>query len=509
MSIFRDQPSKYVGHGLRVKWLPLIAILSLVGCGDKQSDDPRIAKYLTGEFSKGKTVSFRDLPEGEFAVTESMVVGKLYSYEFTSMVSIDADARKILDVSCHSNKAVRDDLKRNHARIGIVLNEGVAVPVSFRKVGSSMDLLYEPSVILTSIATNSSPSTCNTKIDEVSSFSFRAASIFHDDYREVQKYSISRPEAEIEADILEINKSTFRINFEMATDDTAIQLSMIAVVRPTTTQRVTSSILMSSQTEQQPLSHQPSQPDQKIILTPEEEQVVSQAGSGAISRDSQGQLQSFQNQQEFASYASGRGFEFDAAEDAYLASARTGSLASLAESPQAISQAALDMFAHMKNRINSNTGDLDVVFVVDYSGSMEDDIAGVIEGLQSITQSLNRVIQAGRSVKVGIVTFGREYSEQVELQPTRDMYVVSNVLENLLEDFPNFQHSTDPGEACYLGLNCAAEKINWSAQNRMAIVITDEASWEVRTGRTDLVEDAIQNIRANAVESGIYTIVTQ
>jgi len=259
-----------------------------------------------------------------------------------------------------------------------------------------------------------------------------------------------------------------------------------------------------------PSYNQPaSAPAQKQIQLTERERNVAQSTGTGIARNANGQLMTFNTPQEVKDYASQNGFSPEAAEDSMQMVSKTGGRVGFAKNADDIKEQTLDMLADMKKRINANTGDLDLVFVIDYSGSMSDDIAAVIGGLDSLVTSLEAVQNAQREVRIGIVTFGSPSREAVELQPSTDFNAVRTKLQTLLSEFRYKQHSTDPGEACYMGIDCAATQIKWNLANRMALVITDEESWEVRSNRQDLVDQAINNLKASSMVTSIYSILTK
>lgn len=265
--------------------------------------------------------------------------------------------------------------------------------------------------------------------------------------------------------------------------------------------------------------HTPAQPEEdeedeipyeyEIELDDEEEEFARVgSGKGAV-RDSNGEVRELKDIEEAKNYAVSNGFSQAAAEDMWKASASTGGVLSFAGDQSGLRQAILDHLAHMKQKMNSNTGDLDLVFVVDISGSMGDDIEAVINGLVEINRSLDRVVDSYRNVRVAIVTFGKPGREVVNLPFTSSRLTVESALNKILRDFRSGgSHSTDPGEACYHGMNCAATQLSWNARNKMAITITDEPSYEERTGDTATINTALRNLSSNGIDTSIYTIVT-
>ena len=117
---------------------------------------------------------------------------------------------------------------------------------------------------------------------------------------------------------------------------------------------------------------------------------------------------------------------------------------------------------------------------------MSNDIDGVDQGLVEITESLKAIRKnSGRSVKVGISTFGAPGRENLELPLEGNLVVVGDKLKELLKNYSILTHSTDPGEASYHGLKLVADKFEWHSRNRMVILITDEEAYELTSVATD------------------------
>lgn len=247
----------------------------------------------------------------------------------------------------------------------------------------------------------------------------------------------------------------------------------------------------------------------KIELTEKDRQIANNVSSGSSGfvRDGKGTVQSLSDLEAVKSYAERNGFNSYAAVDASKMS--RGGLVSFAQDPTKIPEIIGDMIGHIKPALNRTTGDLEVAFVIDYSGSMSDDIESVVKGLVDITKSFENVKVSGRSVKIALVTFGESGKEKLELNLTGDMVKVASSLKKLLSDYSRNQHSTDPGEASYHGLQIAAEKVSWSSSNRMAIVITDEPSYELQTGNQRYVDSVTASLNQRGVDSRIYTIVVK
>lgn len=246
--------------------------------------------------------------------------------------------------------------------------------------------------------------------------------------------------------------------------------------------------------------------EKQIELTSEETIVSQTTSNGGFYRQN-GKVVVLNSAQAVEQNAISLGLSSQAARSSFQMSNSTGGVVGLAKSSDDLAQTIQDMFGHIKAQINSNTDDLEVVFAIDYSGSMSDDIRSVITNLTKITQSLVAVQKSGRNVKIGITTFGLIGRESVNLNLTSDLSQVSIVLKDLLDNYDREQHSDDPGEGSYSGLRLAADRIVWSSQNRKIILITDEPSKEIEMKMDTVINQAQAALKRNSVQTSIYTIV--
>ncbi len=251
-------------------------------------------------------------------------------------------------------------------------------------------------------------------------------------------------------------------------------------------------------------------PRPSIALTEKDTQVVKNVGSGNAGFVRKGgSVSSLAKETDVVAYAQAQGYDTRAAGDAYKIASNGGGLVSFASDPSEIPQAINDMVAHIKPSLNRNLDDLELAFVVDYSGSMSDDITAVVAGLTDIVDGFKNVKVSGRNVKIALVLFGMPGRETVELNLTGDMVKVSNELARIRNEFQDKNHNTDPGEASYHGLEITASKVAWTSKNRMAILITDEPSSELQNGQTKYVDGVLSSLKAAGVETSIYTIVVK
>lgn len=253
----------------------------------------------------------------------------------------------------------------------------------------------------------------------------------------------------------------------------------------------------------------PAAPTRRIELRQEETRIATVTPNQGIYRDSTNTVQTLNTERAIIEYATRNGFRSDAATDGLKMSSTTGGILAFAEDKDKLPKAIEDMISHMKAKMNANSDDLELALAIDYSGSMSDDIEGVIKGLKDIVTSLENIRVVGRSVKIGIVTFGAAGREKVDLAFTANLTEVQTTLDRLLSDYSRNTHSTDPGEASYHGLNLAVSGLAWSSRNRMAIAITDEPSWELRTGNQTYVDQVQAALRRNGIQTSIYTIIVK
>lgn len=254
-----------------------------------------------------------------------------------------------------------------------------------------------------------------------------------------------------------------------------------------------------------------------VVLRAEEKPAAAVPPSQGFVKDNGGKIEILKDEAAVTQYARQNGFDGSAASAGYKMSSATGGLVTFAADEKKFTQAAIDVFSHVKTKMSTNADGLEVVFVLDYSGSMQNKIKGTIDGLVAIVKSLENI--KDRGYKVGIVTFGKPGKELLNLQPTENLTKVVETLQNLLTEYPDKTHSTDPGEASYHGLKKVADEVNWKSKNRMAIVITDEPAWELEPyARLEseagakghgqkFVDGIFESLKKDKVQTSIYTII--
>ena len=246
-----------------------------------------------------------------------------------------------------------------------------------------------------------------------------------------------------------------------------------------------------------------------IELDADEAEVADIDSGSGIARDSSGALINFSSSTEVETYAQANGFDAEAASDAYRMSSNTNGLMRFAKDSDDLTQSVKDMLSHIKRAMLANSDDLELVFALDYSGSMADEIESVTANLIEITKSLEAVRTAGRQVKIGIVTFGQPGRERLDLNLTDSLIDVQSKLRKLLADYDNNNHSVGEGEASYYGLKKAIDVANWRSKNRKIILITDEPSHSVQTGNLAYVESVESALSQSGTEVALYPIVVK
>lgn len=142
---------------------------------------------------------------------------------------------------------------------------------------------------------------------------------------------------------------------------------------------------------------------------------------------------------------------------------------------------------------------------MDYSRSMENNIKVLFRDLDVVIDSLQNVLLSGRTVKVGVVIFNKPGNSQIAsfLSSNFDD-IQNNVLGRLLRRYISDTTFIEPGEAYYLGVR-KAKDLGWQSQNRQIIVITDEESYLLATGQSNLVRE----IRDEMKEFNVYPIIVR
>ena len=235
-----------------------------------------------------------------------------------------------------------------------------------------------------------------------------------------------------------------------------------------------------------------------IQLHAEEQRVahISSGSGGGIAFDTNRKIELFETSDQFKEAALLRGgFNLVAIDHALEMAQKMKGIAGMAcvgNENSDLMPVLNNIIGHMKQKANANTGDLEIGLLLDYSGSMRNNIQELIANLNSsFIPSLQNVTEAGRRVKVGVVTFNRPGNSKIAADLNSDLQEIQATLERLLAFYERDHVSIDPGEAYYLGIS-EAKNLVWNSPNRQIIVITDEESHLLATGQTKKVQD-IQN----------------
>ena len=252
----------------------------------------------------------------------------------------------------------------------------------------------------------------------------------------------------------------------------------------------------------------PPEGDKHIQLRAEEVTVSQLFFGGGIRQNAQGHIETLNTPDQIrAAAAAAGGFRSEAIDDALLMAQEMNGIMGMAcvgNDKSDLIPVLNNIVGHMKKQANNNTDDLEISLALDYSGSMNNNIVSLIEGLSVFITSLQNVQASGRAVKIGIVTFNISDNSQIQSDIDSNLNNILTELEQLLDDYAANNRSMDPGEASYYGI-LKAKDLSWRSQNRQIIVITDEESYLLATGQIQKVED-IQNQMAGF---NIYPVIVR
>lgn len=232
--------------------------------------------------------------------------------------------------------------------------------------------------------------------------------------------------------------------------------------------------------------------EKEIQLSQKETEILDRMSSGtanAIYRHN-GSTQVQSGRSGILEYARNSGFDNRTASQNLDIAELSNGVLGMATSSAELTDIMVDQLAIFKNKMNANTDHLELALIIDYSGSMSNNINEVITNLIKLNKGLEAVKNSGRKVKIAIVTFGAPGSEKIDLDFTDNLTEVDRVLRVLLAKFSSNNHSTDPGEASYHGLTKALSGLKWNSSNREIILVTDEPSYEASTGMTTYINNA-------------------
>ena len=263
-----------------------------------------------------------------------------------------------------------------------------------------------------------------------------------------------------------------------------------------------------------------SQKQKKIELSEKEKQVKQQTAGSTTYGTYAGQHGTHKvikgnSVEDYVKVAEDFGINTKAVRHSYSLSHKTGGSLGLAETYQQIPSVITEnFFTDIKDSMNQNRGDLELVFLIDYSGSMEQEIESVINSLKEMTRSLDAIRRAGRDIEISVVTFNQPELEEINLPFTSNFADVQITLSSLLENFHNDKNYVNPGEARYYGLREAIDKLKWNALNRNIILMTDEPSYIKEDPRpyddynkTVKEDKVLTDLKRNGIQTKIYNLV--
>jgi hypothetical protein len=235
--------------------------------------------------------------------------------------------------------------------------------------------------------------------------------------------------------------------------------------------------------------------DKAIVFTPEVRAAGQAPQGGGLYRNGSGHLMMVEPDR-IVETAKNMGYRHDVVRDGFKMARDNGGVVGLACSNPDLIRVLNDLVSHMKTEMNKNSDDLELAFAIDYSGSMNNNIREVLNRVSEFSRNLEDIKASGRAVKVAIVTYGEPTHEKIELSLTEDLFVFRSTLKRLLDEYGSKTHSTDPGEAIYMGLEKLVDQVGFRSQNRQIIAITDEGSYELGTGRSDIVARVEQKLKS-------------
>lgn len=241
-----------------------------------------------------------------------------------------------------------------------------------------------------------------------------------------------------------------------------------------------------STTVDQSIRTELSKPVKEIELTEDEAELgKANGGESVFLGNIDGSSSIANSENEIESIISEYGLDALAVADAKIIARDTNGNVYLSSDPMKLGDAVgSGLLAKIKADMNSlRQTDLDLVFVLDYSGSMSSSIKGTIEGMGKIVNSLQAISTSDRKVRVGIVTFESTEDIVVELNFTSNYVEVSKKLNELQQQFDSRSSGGDNPERSYHGLLKACTDLKWNSLPNVAkkmILITDAPSSEIQ-----------------------------
>ncbi|AWG42710.1 VWA domain-containing protein [Candidatus Borreliella tachyglossi] len=160
---------------------------------------------------------------------------------------------------------------------------------------------------------------------------------------------------------------------------------------------------------------------------------------------------------------------------------------------------ALDKIKDILEKSEDSNADLDLVFVVDVTESMKNNIEILKEHLFEIVEPQ---LKQFKSYRVGLV-FYKDYLEDF-LTRSFD-FNTKEYLNNILK-YINVGGGGDYPEAVFEGINAAVTQFDWKAENRFIVVLGDAPPHEYPRG--PIVYEEVMNL-AKEKDITIYGIILQ
>ncbi len=146
---------------------------------------------------------------------------------------------------------------------------------------------------------------------------------------------------------------------------------------------------------------------------------------------------------------------------------------------------------------------LDLAFVIDSTGSMDDSIAGVIKSAKEMAQALQA---SGENYRVALVDYkdtnqGDPYAARVDTPFINDLSKIFSGLSALKAD-----GGGDNPEAVYSGVMTAVTKLSWRSGVRKVIIVMGDAPGKDPEPLTGYTHASVENAAKDLDPAAIYTV---
>lgn len=168
------------------------------------------------------------------------------------------------------------------------------------------------------------------------------------------------------------------------------------------------------------------------------------------------------------------------------------------------SDEVVDAIVDAINRATSPGGSFDLLFIIDKTGSMSDDIAAV-QGAISEILTLIETRSAG-SARVGVVSYGDQCNDSVwftQLGLTSDLDAVRTEVNSI-----SATGGGDVPESVFEAVEDGIYAMDWRSENRFGILIGDAGPHPVGDAcRSSSLDDAVDAAKSEGVTVNLYPIL--